>query len=122
MKIDLPVLIVFDCQQTDAGSIGRSAGHRVCTLRYETDGDGTDAVLFGEYPPNEKPVLILNREFVPQGDPAQGVMAHIPSDVDTRVNARVARSPWDYMVGTDEEREAAQERAGALAAEDGPAE
>lgn len=120
MKIDLPITIIFDCQATDAGSIGRAAGHMIGTLRYETGGDGTDAVLFDSYPPDEKPARLLGREFIPQGEPAQCLLAHIPTAVDRRVNSRAARSPWDYMVGTEAERDLAQAKADAQAAEDGP--
>lgn len=113
MKIDLPVTIIFDCQATDHAAIGRAAGVLIGTLRYETDSDGTDAVLFGSYPPDEKQVMLLGREFIPQGEPAQGLLAHMPAAADKKVSARAARSPWDYMVGTDAERKVAQEEADA---------
>jgi hypothetical protein len=110
VKIDLPITIIFDCQATDASSIGRAAGHVIGTLRYETDGDGSDAVLFGSYPPDEKPCLVGGREYVPEGEPALALLSHIPAKADARISSRAARSPWDYMVGTDAERQAAQDK------------
>lgn len=112
MKIDLPVTIIFDCQKTSQNAIMRSAGHIVGTLRYETEGDGTDALFFPVYPPPE----IFEAKYIESG---QTILAHIPRDVDKCVNNRAARSPFDYMVGTEKEREIAQEEAGEQAAQDG---
>ncbi len=117
MKIDLPITIIFDCQATDAASIMRAAGHVIGTLRYETDGDGRDAVLFGSYPPNDKPFLVAGRMHTPEGEPAQGVLAFIPAAADKKINSKAARWPEDYMVGTEEEIAIAQEDANDEAAQ-----
>lgn len=121
MKIDLPVTIIFDCQAIDPGSIGRAAGHLVGTLRYETDGDGSDAVLFGKYPPDEKPFLCLGKMHTPEGEPAQAILSFIGKRTDDKIGARAARSPYDYLYAavSDEERDAAQEAADAKREEDG---
>lgn len=110
MKIDLPVTIIFDCERTDHDAINRAAGVLVGTLRYDTEGDGTDAVLFSQYPPDEKPVMLMGREFIPQGEPAGAFLACIPAKADTKINSRAANSPYDYMVGNEEERQAAQDK------------
>lgn len=109
MKIDLPVTIIFDCQQTDHGSIGRAAGHVIGTLRYETGGDGTDAVLFGSYPPPENGDL---------GEPAMALLSFIPRKTDEKITARANRSPYDYACGTEEERTIWQEEADEQAHQD----
>lgn len=119
MKIDLPITIIFDCQQTDASSIARAAGHVVCTLRYDTAGDGSDAALFGCYPPNDKPFMLGGKEFTYEGEPAQAVLSHLPRKTDEKITGRAARSPSDYMVGTEEEIAVAQEESDEQAAEDG---
>lgn len=119
MKIDLPITIIFDCQEANQGAYGRSAGSIVCTLRYEIDGDGRDAVLFGSYPPNEAPVLMGGKMHTPEGEPAQAVLSFIDTTTDKRINARAARSPWDYMVGTEAERTIAQEETDEQRAQDG---
>lgn len=117
MKIDLPVTIIFDCQQTDSASIAHAAGHIVGTLRYETEGDGTDATLFGTYPPNEKPVYISGCEFIPKGEPALAVLSYMETATDKRINGRAARSPYDYLHAgvTEEDRTAAQDEVDAEA-------
>lgn len=104
MKIDLPVLIAFDCPGFDRADIERAAGKIVCTLRYDTEGDGTDAVLFGQYPPNEKPVWFSGREHVPQGEPAQALLAFIPAGTDAKISVKAARNPEEYMAQTGEGR------------------
>jgi hypothetical protein len=119
MKIDLPVTVIFDCQATDGASISRAAGHVVGTLRYDTDGDGRDAVLFGSYPPNDKPFLCAGRTHTPEGEPAQAVLAFIPAKTDAKIMARAARSPYDYAVGTEEERTRWQEQADEAIAHEG---
>lgn len=111
MKIDLPITIIFDCQNTDHASIMRAAGTLVCTLRYDTDGDGRDAILLPVYPPVEP----VDEQYAESG---QSILAHIPAATDRKINSRAARSPWDYMVGTEKEREIAQEDADEQAAQD----
>jgi hypothetical protein len=101
MKIDLPITIIFDCQATDQGAIGRAAGKIIGTLQYDTEGDGTDALFFSVYPPPEK----FEAKYVESG---QSILAHIPAAADKLVNSRAAANPYDYMVGTEEERTAAQ--------------
>lgn len=102
MKIDLPITIIFDCQTTDRENLGRAAGHVIGTLRYETGGDGTDAVLFGTYPPPENGDL---------GEPAQALLTFVSRKADEKIKARTSRSPWDYAVGTEAERTIWQEDA-----------
>lgn len=119
MKIDLPITIIFDCQATDSSAISRAAGHVIGTLRFETEGDGSDAVLFGQYPPNDKPFLCAGRMHTPEGEPAQAVLSFIDRKADDKIKHRAARSPTDYMVGTDEEIAIAQEDADEQAAQDG---
>lgn len=111
MKIDLPITIIFDCQDTNSNSIMRAAGKLVCTLRYDTDGDGRDAILLPTYPPVEP----VQEQYAESG---QSILAHIPSAADKKVSQRAARSPYDYMVGTEQEREIAQEEADQEAAQD----
>lgn len=119
MKIDLPVTIIFDCQNTDSASISRAAGHVIGTLRYDTDGDGRDAVLFGTYPPNETPYRVLGKEYIREGEPSQAVLSFIPAKTDDKIAARAQRNPWDYAVGTEEERTVWQEEADEAARQDG---
>jgi hypothetical protein len=104
MKIDLPIVILFDCQATDPRSIAAAAGKIVGTLQYDTDGDGRDALFFPTYPPPES----FDAKYVESG---QSILAHIPSETDKKVNARAARSPYDYMVGSEAERLIAQDEA-----------
>jgi hypothetical protein len=103
MRIDLPITIIFDCQSTDQSAIGRAAGKIIGTLQYETDGDGTDALFFPVYPPPDK----FEAKYTESG---QAIIAHIPLTADQRVNARTAVNPFDYMVGTVAERQAAQDK------------
>lgn len=112
MRIDVPVTIIFDCQATDHASIGRAAGVFIGTLRYDPRGDGTDAKLFGQYPPPEN----ADEQYVDSG---QSLLAHIPSATDKKINNRAARSPWDYAVGTEAERTIWQEEADEQAQQDG---
>lgn len=112
MKIDLPITIIFDCQDTNPTSIGRAAGVLVATLRYDTDGDGKDALLLPVYPPVEP----IEEKYAESG---QAILAHIPGGTDKKINRRAARSPYDYMVGSEKEREIAQEEADEQAAQDG---
>lgn len=111
MKIDLPITIIFDCQNTDY-STERNAGKQVFTLRYETDGDGSDALLLPGYPPQDP----VEEKYAESG---QAILAHIARATDDRIKARARRNPWDYMVGTEQEREIAQEEADEAAAQDG---
>lgn len=103
MKIDLPITIIFDCQDMGHTSISRAAGTLVGTLQYDTDGDGTDTLFFPVYPPPET----FEAKFTESG---QSILAHIPAVADKIVNSRAARSPYDYMVGTEAERTAAQDK------------
>jgi hypothetical protein len=121
MKIDLPITIIFDCQEASHSAIGRAAGHIVGTLRYETDGDGSDAVLFGQYPPNEKPFTVAGSPYTPQGEPAQVLLSFISRDADKRITARAERSPYDYLHAgvTDAEREIIQEEVDEQRRQDG---
>jgi hypothetical protein len=101
MKIDLPVTIIFD-NNNNRQAI--PAGTKVFTLRYELEGDGTDALLIPEYPPSEP----VNEKYCESG---QSILAHIPKSVDDKIKARARRSPYEYMVGTELERVIAQEEA-----------
>ncbi|MDE2106624.1 MAG: hypothetical protein KGL39_55930 [Patescibacteria group bacterium] len=111
MKIDLPITITFDCQDTGY-STERNAGKQVFTLRYELDGDGTDALLLPGYPPTEP----VEEKYAESG---QAILAHITRAIDERVKNRAIRNPWDYAVGTDEERTVWQEEADEAARQDG---
>lgn len=103
MKIDLPIVIIFDCQATDQSSIARAAGKIIGTLQYDTEGDGRDALFFPVYPPPET----FEARYVESG---QSIIAHIPAGADKLVNGRSAVNPFDYMVGTEAERTAAQDK------------
>ena len=46
MRIDLPITIIFDCQDTTLGDLTRAAGKIVGTLQYDTEGDGTHTLSF----------------------------------------------------------------------------
>lgn len=121
MKIDLPITIIFDCQETTQNAIMRSAGHLIGTLRYETTGDGTDAILFPSYPPDEKTFLCAGREHVPHGEPAQVLLSFIPAKTDVKITARAESSPYDYLHAgvSEEDRTAAQEEVDEQRRQDG---
>ncbi|WP_298800043.1 hypothetical protein [uncultured Devosia sp.] len=99
MKIDLPITIIFD-NNNDRQSI--PAGTQVFTLRYELDGDGTDALLIPGFPPSEP----VDEKYSESG---QSILAHISKATDDKIKVRARRSPYDYMVGTEQERAVAQE-------------
>jgi hypothetical protein len=110
MKIDLPITIIFD-NNNDRQSI--PAGTQVFTLRYELEGDGTDALLIPGFPPPES----FDEKYCESG---QSILAHISKATDDKIKARARRSPYDYMVGTEEDREAAQAEADYQKSLDGP--
>lgn len=101
MKIDLPIVIMYDCQ--DVFSSARQAVNVVCTLRYETGGDGSDALLFQGYPMEENDKRV--------GEPAQALLAYLPSASDKKITAKALRNPYDYLTGefSEAERTMAQE-------------
>lgn len=101
MKIDLPITIIFD-NNNDRQSI--PAGTQVFTLRYELDGDGTDALLIPGFPPPEN----VDEKYCESGQP---ILAHISKAAYDKIKARARRSPYDYMVGTEQERIISQEEA-----------
>ena len=120
MKIDLPVTILLDCQGTDPRNLNQAAQKIVGTIRYETDppadqlginGVG-DALFFPKYPPPDD----ADTKYWENVD---GLMAHLSHDADKKIKKRAARSPYDYMVGTEQERTIAQEEADEQAAQDG---
>lgn len=39
MLIDVPMLIYFDCENTETRNVSHAADHRVFTLRYDSDPD-----------------------------------------------------------------------------------
>lgn len=112
MKIDLPVTIIFDCQGTDHAAIGRAAGKIIGTLQYDTDGDGADALFFPIYPPPET----FEARYTESGQP---ILAHITAAADKLINSRAARNPYDYAVGTEQERTIWQEEVDEQRAQDG---
>lgn len=104
MKIDLPVVIVFDCQDTDYLSIRCAAGQTVCTLRFDTGNDGSDALLIQGYPAAKG-----REKWAESGQP---LLAYIPSRVDKKIKDRAERSPYDYLPEyvSEEDRQAAQDK------------
>lgn len=114
MLIDLPVTIIFDAEGAH-----NLAGRRelritkVCTLRFGNADCKIPAEIFNSYPPSESQVANL------LGEPADGVLAMLSSSEYMRIRNRSARYPYDYGVGTEEERTAWQEEADEQAAMDG---
>lgn len=115
MKIDLPVTIIFDCEDFRSGHGCHTKNFipRVCTLRFESDDLDGPVELFTTYPPEKQPGY-------PSCENGEGVLAVLTSDEYRHIVARAERNPYDYGVGTEEEREAAQAAADELAAQDGP--
>jgi hypothetical protein len=111
MKIDLPIVILYDCQDTDMRSVERAAGKIICTLRYDTEGDGTGAILIQGYPPEDG-----REKFSESGEV---LLAYLPTKMDQKIKNRATRNPYDYAVGDEAERLVWQEEADEQAAQDG---
>jgi hypothetical protein len=87
MKIDVPIVIEFDSQDTSLSG-SNHAGRAVYTLRYDTENDGSDALLFRGYPAKG------DEKYQESGLP---ILAHMPEAVDKKLKDRAARNPYDYL-------------------------
>jgi hypothetical protein len=110
MLIDLPVVVLLDCQDPDRHSL--AAQKIVGTIRYDTENSDVEALFFPAYPPPDD----ADTKY---WESANGVLAHISSAANTRIKNAAARSPYDYMVGTEQERTIAQEEVNEQRAQDG---
>jgi hypothetical protein len=102
MKIDLPIVVIFDCQDTNWSAIERSAGKIVCTLRYDTEDVSGPVKLFQGYPPVDEKLW----------EPGDHLIAFMPTGIEKKIRSRAAASPYDYLDATfsEEERQAAQDK------------
>jgi len=115
VKIDLPIAIIFDCQDHKSvhGFQVRNFIPRVCTIRFDSEKNDLPAELFSAYPPENAPGY-------PNSDNGDAVLAALSTDEYRRIVDRAKRNPFDYGVGTEAERETAQAAADAEHAQDGP--
>ena len=93
-------------------AVERAAQKIVGTVRYDTDNSDVEALFFPAYPPPDD----ADTKY---WESANGIMAHISSAAHRRIQNSAARSPCDYMVGTEQERAIAQEEADEQAAQGG---
>lgn len=102
MKIDLPVTIIFDCQNTDWPSIKRAAAVSVCTVRFDTDNPEEPAQLFDHYPPRKDAAA----------DPGDAVLTPLTVDTFNKIRRRAEANPYDYLSDkfSEEEWQAAQDK------------
>jgi hypothetical protein len=114
MKIDLPITIIFDCQdyQSGHGFQVRNFIPRVCTLRFDVDDDSAPVELISFYPPEDAPGQVTTES-------GEGILAMLSQDGYRRITARAKRNPYNYAVGTEAERIAMQEEADEEAAQNG---
>lgn len=114
MLIDLPITIIFDCQDFRSvhGFQTKNFTPRVCTLRFDSDDVKVPAELFTTYPPEEQ----LGYPSCENGD---ALLAALTEREFRGIVNRAKRNPFDYGVGTEQERTIAQEEADELAAQDG---
>ncbi|HCE08727.1 MAG TPA: hypothetical protein DEQ40_09040 [Oxalobacteraceae bacterium] len=103
MKIDIPIVILFDCN--DYAHANRAKSAKQCTLRVDTEDANVPNEIFDHYPPRDDAVAKN------LGEPADGVMAMMSRATWDAIKKAAARNPYDYLVGTDEERDIAQEEA-----------
>lgn len=105
MKIDLPVTIIFDCQDYKSvhGFQTKNFIPRVCTLRFDIEDEDEPVELFSCYPPEEQ-------LGYPSCENGEGVLAILTSDEFRKIAHRAAAQPYDYLDGTvsEDERQAAQ--------------
>jgi hypothetical protein len=114
MKIDLPITIIFDCQDYGAvsGYQRKNFLPYVCTLRFDSEDENAPVELFNNYPPEEAPGY-------PSCENGDALLTVISIHDFQRIVARAKRNPFDYGVGTEAERTIMQEEADEEAAQDG---
>ena len=114
MKIDLPITIIFDCQdfRSVQGFQTKNFIPCVCTLRFDSEDEDAPVELFASYPPEERPDY-------PSCENGEGLLAVLTSEQFRKLVNRAKRNPYDYGVGTEAERTVAQAEADEAAAQDG---
>lgn len=114
MKIDLPITIIFDCQdfRSTSGYQTRNFIPHVCTLRFDSEDESAPVELFPVYPPEDRPSY-------PSCEDGSGLLGLLHADQWRKLIARAKRNPFDYGVGTEAERTIMQEEADEAAAQDG---
>ena len=116
MLIDLPVMIIFDCQSVDASWHHEKGIKKLVTLRFDTEKPNEPAQIARGYLPEDKTIW--------QADPAELVLGQLMDKDLQEIARRAAVDPYDYLAGTftEEQRQAAQDEADRKDAEDGPSE
>lgn len=116
MLVDIPVIIIFDCQNIDEARQRAKGIKKLVTVRYDTENTELPMQITGGYLPEYKAVWLTDTGTV--------IDAQLTDKDLQEIARRAAVEPYDYLAGTftEEQRQAAQDESDRKAAEDGPSE